>query len=144
MAPTPHDMYPDEKAASLGAPAMAPSAPKQRSTVRRALRWVVLGAVLLQGALWLYPEAIAGAAREVLDALEDLAPVGGAAGEGLCVQEDALTPTKNGQLWKQLGVTFGTDEFRGKAIEWLGGAVRIPTETYHRVCLPISLSAFER
>ncbi|KAI0058987.1 carboxypeptidase S [Artomyces pyxidatus] len=53
--------------------------------------------------------------------------------ESLCPQVDALYPSRNGELWKNLGKTFDTDAFKGRAIDWLGGAVRIPTESYDKM-----------
>ena len=43
-----------------------------------------------------------------------------------CPQADVLVPDKNGELWTGLGQVYGTDAFRSKAAEWLGGAVKIP------------------
>ncbi|KAG5645625.1 hypothetical protein DXG03_005616 [Asterophora parasitica] len=47
-----------------------------------------------------------------------------------CAQSDVLIPEKNSALWESLGATFGTEEFKTRAIDWLGGAVRVPTESY--------------
>lgn len=43
-----------------------------------------------------------------------------------CPQATAVVPEKNGELWTSLGETFDTDAFKGRAVEWLGGAVRVP------------------
>ncbi|KAG5647466.1 hypothetical protein DXG03_009397 [Asterophora parasitica] len=51
-------------------------------------------------------------------------------GEARCAQSDVLIPEKNGDLWRSLSVTFGTEDFKKRAVDWLGGAVRVPTESY--------------
>lgn len=51
-------------------------------------------------------------------------------GVDLCPQADELVPEKNGVIWESLQLTYGTEAFKAKAIDWLGGAVRIPTETF--------------
>lgn len=130
MAPIPTEFYLDDKAAPLGAPAVTPT-PKQRSTVRRALRWIVLGAVLLHGALVLCPDVVLRAVSGTRDALAEVLP--STVAEDLCVQADALTPSKHGKLWEDLGFTIETEEFREKAVKWLGGAVQVPTESYDKV-----------
>ncbi|KAF8892084.1 carboxypeptidase S [Infundibulicybe gibba] len=48
----------------------------------------------------------------------------------LCPQVDSLQPNKNNELWKALGRAIDTDEFKNRAILWLGGAVNVPTESY--------------
>ncbi|KAI0034441.1 hypothetical protein K488DRAFT_77198 [Vararia minispora EC-137] len=50
--------------------------------------------------------------------------------EALCPQADALYPTRSAELWGNLSTEYGTDEFKGKAIEWLSGAVQVPTESF--------------
>jgi Gly-Xaa carboxypeptidase len=44
----------------------------------------------------------------------------------LCPQVDELVPEKNGAIWENLQDTYSTEEFKARAIDWLGGAVRIP------------------
>jgi Gly-Xaa carboxypeptidase len=44
----------------------------------------------------------------------------------LCPQSDALYPESHAQLWDSLGRVFDEDAFITRAVEWLGGAVRIP------------------
>jgi Gly-Xaa carboxypeptidase len=51
-------------------------------------------------------------------------------GVDLCPQADELVPEKNGVIWESLQLTYGTEAFKARAIDWLGGAVRIPTETF--------------
>ncbi|KAH9987513.1 hypothetical protein BJV77DRAFT_1070482 [Russula vinacea] len=48
----------------------------------------------------------------------------------LCPQADALYPESNALLWDSLGSDFDEDAFTTRAAAWLGGAVRIPTESY--------------
>ncbi|KAI9064054.1 carboxypeptidase S [Trametes sanguinea] len=51
----------------------------------------------------------------------------------LCPQASVVVPEKNGELWKSLGKTFDSDAFKARAIEWLGGAVRVPTQSYDKM-----------
>ncbi|KAH7879032.1 carboxypeptidase S [Lentinula edodes] len=46
----------------------------------------------------------------------------------LCSQYDVLVP-KN-LLWNTVGEVVGTEEFKDRAVNWLAGAIRIPTESY--------------
>ncbi|KAN0115631.1 carboxypeptidase S [Russula decolorans] len=48
----------------------------------------------------------------------------------LCPQSGALYPESHAQLWKSLGHDYDEDAFLTRAVAWLGGAVRIPTESY--------------
>jgi hypothetical protein len=43
-----------------------------------------------------------------------------------CSQAEELKPIEHGALWYELGQEIGTDVFKTKAVELLGGAVRIP------------------
>jgi Gly-Xaa carboxypeptidase len=47
-----------------------------------------------------------------------------------CPQVDAVTPEKNLNLWNELNDKISTPEFQQSAIDWLGGAVRVPTESF--------------
>lgn len=51
-------------------------------------------------------------------------------GVDLCPQVDEIVPEKNGMIWESLQQAYSTEEFKARAIDWLGGAVRIPTETF--------------
>ena len=42
-----------------------------------------------------------------------------------CPQADALVPQASGALWNTLGAVYASDDFRTRAVDWLGGAVRI-------------------
>lgn len=48
----------------------------------------------------------------------------------LCPQADEIVPEKNGVIWESLQQAYSTEKFKARAIDWLGGAVRIPTETF--------------
>lgn len=44
----------------------------------------------------------------------------------LCPQAEVLVPTKHTELWADFGAAIGTDQFKARAVQWLGGAVKIP------------------
>lgn len=44
----------------------------------------------------------------------------------LCPQVGPLTPSKHRTLWEATGKTFDSGAFKSKAVQWLGGAVRVP------------------
>jgi Gly-Xaa carboxypeptidase len=44
-----------------------------------------------------------------------------------CPQADILTPEKNAKLWNELNEKIGTSAFEASAINWLAGAVRVPS-----------------
>ncbi|KAI0629289.1 carboxypeptidase S [Trametes polyzona] len=50
-----------------------------------------------------------------------------------CPQATAVLPEKNSNLWTSLGKEFDTDKFKSRAVEWLGGAVRVPTQSYDKM-----------
>lgn len=45
---------------------------------------------------------------------------------GVCTQVEAITPSANAELLRELETEFTTKEFKLKAYESLGGAIRIP------------------
>ncbi|KAJ7281792.1 hypothetical protein C8J57DRAFT_1298553 [Mycena rebaudengoi] len=47
-----------------------------------------------------------------------------------CPQVDVLLPKRDAELWERVGDLIGTDDFKTKAINWLAGAVRVPTEVF--------------
>ncbi|EGO03557.1 hypothetical protein SERLA73DRAFT_46705 [Serpula lacrymans var. lacrymans S7.3] len=51
----------------------------------------------------------------------------------VCSQVAELIPEKNGVVWKLSKVYFGTPRFKKRAVEWLGGAIRVPTETHDKM-----------
>ena len=49
-----------------------------------------------------------------------------------CPQSDVLVPEKNSGFWSDLTESVGSDAFKTKAIDWLAGAVKVPSVgTYH-------------
>ncbi|KAG6810886.1 hypothetical protein H0H92_009916 [Tricholoma furcatifolium] len=42
----------------------------------------------------------------------------------------SFLPAKNGALWNSLNSAYSTDAFKARAIEWIAGAVKVPTESY--------------
>lgn len=60
---------------------------------------------------------------------------GGGTATRLCPQSDVLYPVEShAQLWKSLGRDFDDDAFMTRAVEWLGGAVRIPYVLLNALC----------
>ncbi|KAI0314592.1 hypothetical protein OF83DRAFT_435980 [Amylostereum chailletii] len=55
---------------------------------------------------------------------------------GLCPQVSPIFPSKHADLTMNIDVTFGDEGYKTWAIENLGGAVRIPTETYDDIGRP--------
>ncbi|KAI0741917.1 carboxypeptidase S [Daedaleopsis nitida] len=53
-----------------------------------------------------------------------------------CPQVSTIVPEKNAELWNSLGDSFSTDAFKARAVEWLGGAVRVPTPSFDKM-LPV-------
>ena len=50
--------------------------------------------------------------------------------KGLCPQADQLIPVKNSDLYEEFGSLIDTHSYKQRAIDWLAGAVKIPTESY--------------
>ncbi|KAH9066871.1 hypothetical protein EDB87DRAFT_1721053 [Lactarius vividus] len=48
----------------------------------------------------------------------------------ICPQADVLYPDRHARLWESLAKEFDQDVFTSRAVGWLGGAVRVPTESY--------------
>ena len=44
----------------------------------------------------------------------------------MCPQPPSLTPSVHSELWQDLGRAYETEEFINRAVNWLGGAVRVP------------------
>ncbi|KAI0251422.1 carboxypeptidase S [Lactifluus subvellereus] len=53
----------------------------------------------------------------------------------LCPQSEVIYPNRHAQLWETLGNEYEQGAFTERAVEWLGGAVRIPTEIYDEMDL---------
>ncbi|EGN95017.1 hypothetical protein SERLA73DRAFT_61542 [Serpula lacrymans var. lacrymans S7.3] len=88
----------------------------------------LLGLVVLAQCSWLGLISYQGVAGEqwVQSSGED----------SLCPQVSAITPSSHGSLLESLDSEFATEEFKLKAYESLGGAVRIPTETFDDLGTP--------
>ena len=50
-----------------------------------------------------------------------------------CPQVDLLMPVKHADLYGQFGRLIDTDSYKQRAIDWLAGAVQIPTESYDQM-----------
>jgi len=48
----------------------------------------------------------------------------------LCPQVNPIAPTKHSAIWESFVERTTTDEYKTRAIEWLGGAVRVPYVRY--------------
>jgi len=48
----------------------------------------------------------------------------------LCPQVKPITPTKHSAIWESFVEKTTTDEYKTRAVEWLGGAVRVPYACY--------------
>jgi hypothetical protein len=44
----------------------------------------------------------------------------------LCPQAESLSPSANNDIWKGLSEYYATPAFLDQAVDWLGGAVKIP------------------
>jgi hypothetical protein len=53
------------------------------------------------------------------------APTFGYGNRDVCPQTEELVPTRNGDVWTQVGGLFNTESFRNRSVEALGGAVRV-------------------
>ena len=43
-----------------------------------------------------------------------------------CPQADVLIPQAHSALWNSLGAAYASENFKTRAVDWLGGAVRVP------------------
>ena len=86
------------------------------TTCRRLLRFAgLLSLVLLVQRIWPLPGLLQGWESENVVGLDDF-----------CPQVEPLTPPGHEALLKSLDEEYGSSEFKLKAYESLGGAVRIP------------------
>jgi Gly-Xaa carboxypeptidase len=51
-------------------------------------------------------------------------------GAPACPQATPLAPQKNGDLWGAMNRKIGSPAFKGSAVQWLSGAVQVPTESF--------------
>lgn len=47
-----------------------------------------------------------------------------------CLQAHVIHPVENEKLWSEISSIIGTDDYKTRAIDWLAGAVRIPSVNY--------------
>ena len=107
----------DEKTnGSLLLPSQAPSSQdtKSKSTVSRAKAAICVTLFIFVQCLFWNPTRL------------DIPTFNAKSSESLCPQASELVPHKNGKIWRHLTETFSTDVFKSRAINWLGGAVRVP------------------
>ncbi|KAF8141984.1 hypothetical protein EV363DRAFT_41098 [Boletus edulis] len=103
-----------------------PRSSQQITMCSRFLRFAgLVGLVLLVQRFWPLPSLFRGWESASIARLDDL-----------CPQVEGLTPATHEALLQSLDQEFGSTEFKLKAYESLGGAVRIPTESYDDLGLP--------
>jgi Gly-Xaa carboxypeptidase len=51
----------------------------------------------------------------------------------LCPQVAATVPSKNADVFETMNQLIDTEAFLNKSVEWLSGAVRVPTESYDKM-----------
>ena len=108
----------------------------QGSRSRRS-KWTTLGLVVLLASVFTVASLRAGFLSGKLSSAMSLSH--GVA--KLCPQSDALYPKSHAQLWDSLGRDFNEDAFTTRAVEWLGGAVRIPYDYIDAFCCAAFLLA---
>ncbi|GBE86580.1 Carboxypeptidase S [Sparassis crispa] len=112
-----------EKGALLPWSAPHPAHRQRRYRGRRA-GWILLAALV--------SACLCTLAR--VNVLSVSNPFGYAAAEAelsaLCPQVAPLIPVKNREVWESLGETIKTPDFLTRAVDWLGGAVRVATPSF--------------
>ncbi|KAJ7213809.1 hypothetical protein B0H12DRAFT_1032935 [Mycena haematopus] len=68
----------------------------------------------------LYPQSFLSSSSSSLPTTPDI----------ICPQADTLFPSRNADIWDRIRQKTASDDFKVRAIELLGGAVQIPTESY--------------
>ncbi|TFK51753.1 carboxypeptidase S [Heliocybe sulcata] len=113
----------------LPAPTQAHKSSSSCATFKKALLVPVIVAACLTGRHYLSSNAAPWSSGFLDDTIgRDLR-----AKEPLCPQSVPLVPEKNAQMWARLGSSYGTKEFVTKAVEYLGGAVRVRTESFDKM-----------
>lgn len=110
--------FSEKKGAASLLPSPLAQHPKRTSILAYSLR--ILSVVLLCGYVWM--ALMTRLPPRLHDFLDKSEP--------RCPQTDPLHPERNGVLWESLSATFGTETFKNKAIDWLSGAVKVPTESF--------------
>ncbi|KAI0352310.1 carboxypeptidase S [Trametes cingulata] len=116
----------DEKA--RGAPSYMPepvSQPQKKASC--------VGRTLVKGLVAVFTLLTVLHTLNVVDLRSCVSDNGFDASAAQCPQATAVVPEKNAGLWKDLGETIASDKFKARAVEWLGGAVRVPTQSYDKM-----------
>ncbi|KAH9893483.1 carboxypeptidase S [Cubamyces lactineus] len=116
----------DEKKGELPQPNAHASAPKRTRCVGRGLVKGLVAVLALLTCLHSLHIVNLHSCWGSHDAASDMSAE-------LCPQASAVVPQRNGELWKSLGKTYDSDTFKARAVEWLGGAVRVPTQSYDKM-----------
>ncbi|KAH9945712.1 carboxypeptidase S [Amylocystis lapponica] len=114
-------------------PSTMPASRAEYRTSARPFSRVRWGVILCFVSVCLYTVLIRGDRLSFLP-LGDLAP--DAESSALCPQASPLIPEKNGELWQSMIETYKSDAFLGRAVNWLSGAVQIPTPSFDQM-LPV-------
>ncbi|KAI0343236.1 carboxypeptidase S [Trametopsis cervina] len=105
-------------------PTAAPPAKGRRGTVVKRLHLVPL--LLLASACYYYGWSRTWTEDGHGEFDEDIK-------KSLCPQQSPLTPSKHADLWESLGETYETKAFQDRAVQWLSGAVQVPTESFDQM-----------
>ncbi|KZT65622.1 carboxypeptidase S [Daedalea quercina L-15889] len=105
-------------AVELPQPAQSPRRPFSRLA---PLRWILT---------LVFISVVCYSVQPVLDSFHGFWDGHEVEATSLCPQASALSPEKNARLYKALAEAYKTDGFLLRAVDLLGGAVRIPTESY--------------
>ncbi|CDZ97628.1 carboxypeptidase s [Phaffia rhodozyma] len=102
--------------------------PAKSSSALKSFRKAILPIFLLTQAFYYFglDETIGLTGRG--DGGRGLDAVGAEADGGLCYQHEPLWPKTD--FYKELDKVWKSDAFKDQAVEWLGGAVRVETESY--------------
>ncbi|KAG5636676.1 hypothetical protein H0H81_007206 [Sphagnurus paluster] len=107
----------EKKGAGPLLPPQAPALPQRNRHLRKIL--VAISVVLYSAYIWRCTQAIPKLRNQIYSTTG-----------AQCLQVEVLVPEKNGELWESLSATFRTKDFEAEAVNWLGGAVRVKTESY--------------
>lgn len=102
-------------------PTVARHRPFQSSWSSRLLRIISLAAIL--GTVHLYTKS-----KLLLDPFDAISDVPSTF--DFCPQTEAIRPNLNAHIYAQVGGKIETNEYRLRAVDWMSGAIREPTESY--------------
>ncbi|KAJ2920853.1 hypothetical protein H1R20_g16240, partial [Candolleomyces eurysporus] len=110
--------------ATLPAPVGSEAVPKQKCRCRQGFVKRLTSSVLLACLLYtavnnFFPERLQVGKVHEISTFEDG-----------CPQADVLLPSNHHGLWSTLTRQIASEDFRKEAVEWLSGAVQIPTESF--------------